>query len=60
MNLFKFEKVEDMVDLICLNEVSVFYNLKDRYFFGLIYVSDVLFLMGLCWVLMLFGSLYCV
>lgn len=44
MNLFKFEKVEDMVDLICLNEVSVLYNLKDRYFFGFIYVSDLLFL----------------
>lgn len=39
MNLFKFEKVEDMVDLICLNEVSVLYNLKDRYYFGFIYVS---------------------
>lgn len=72
MNLFKFEKVEDMVDLICLNEVSVLYNLKDRYFFGFIYVSDLLFLVLLVgfvvvifcynmviWVIGFIGSLVC-
>lgn len=39
MNFFKFNKVEDMVEFICFNEVFVFYNLKDCYFLGLIYVS---------------------
>jgi len=39
MNPPKFEKVEDMADLTCLNEASVLHNLKDRYFSGLIYVS---------------------
>lgn len=47
MNPPKFEKVEDMADLTCLNEASVLHNLKDRYFSGLIYVSDLLFLTGL-------------
>jgi len=40
MNPPKFSKVEDMADLTCLNEASVLYNLKDRYFSGLIYVSN--------------------
>ena len=44
MNPPKFEKVEDMADLTCLNEASVLHNLKDRYFSGLIYVSDLLLL----------------
>ena len=44
MNPPKFEKVEDMADLTCLNEASVLHNLKDRYYSGLIYVSDFLFL----------------
>lgn len=39
MNPPKFSKVEDMADLTCLNEASVLYNLKDRYYSGLIYVS---------------------
>ena len=39
MNPPKFSKVEDMAELTCLNEASVLYNLKDRYYSGLIYVS---------------------
>lgn len=39
MNPPKFDKVEDMADLTCLNEASVLHNLKDRYYSGLIYVS---------------------
>lgn len=39
MNPPKYDKVEDMADLTCLNEASVLHNLKDRYFSGLIYVS---------------------
>ena len=38
MNPPKFSKVEDMAELTCLNEASVLFNLKDRYFSGLIYV----------------------
>lgn len=56
MNPPKFEKVEDMADLTCLNEASVLHNLKDRYFSGLIYVSDLLFLKRPCRVLMIFSS----
>lgn len=72
MNPPKFEKVEDMADLTCLNEASVLHNLKDRYFSGLIYVSDLLFLallvgfvvVILCynmaiWIIGLTGSLVC-
>lgn len=40
MNPPKFDKVEDMADLTCLNEASVLHNLKARYFSGLIYVSS--------------------
>jgi len=40
MNPPKFEKVEDMAELACLNEASVLHNLRTRYFSGLIYVSD--------------------
>lgn len=40
MNPPKFSKVEDMAELTCLNEASVLYNLKDRYYSGLIYVSN--------------------
>ena len=39
MNPPKFSKVEDMAELTCLNEASVLYNLKDRYYSGLIYVK---------------------
>lgn len=40
MNPPKFTKVEDMAELTCLNEASVLHNLKDRYYSGLIYVSN--------------------
>lgn len=40
MNPPKFSKVEDMAELTCLNEASVLHNLKDRYYSGLIYVSN--------------------
>lgn len=40
MNPPKFSKVEDMAELTCLNEASVLYNLKDRYYSGLIYVRN--------------------
>lgn len=40
MNPPRFDKVEDMADLTCLNEASVLHNLKDRYYSGLIYVSN--------------------
>lgn len=40
MNPPKFDKVEDMAELTCLNEASVLHNLKDRYYSGLIYVSN--------------------
>ena len=39
MNPPKFEKSEDMASLTYLNEASVLYNLKQRYYSGLIYVS---------------------
>ena len=38
MNPPKFNKVEDMAELTCLNEASVLHNLKERYYSGLIYV----------------------
>ena len=41
MNPPKFNKVEDMAELTCLNEASVLHNLKDRYYSGLIYVSTI-------------------
>lgn len=44
MNPPKFDKVEDMADLTCLNEASVLHNIKDRYYSGLIYVSIILLL----------------
>ena len=56
MNPPKFEKVEDMADLTCLNEASVLHNLKDRYFSGLIYVSDLFFLKRPFRVLMIVNS----
>ena len=40
MNPPKFDKEEDMADLTCLNEASVLHNVKERYFSGLIYVSE--------------------
>lgn len=42
MNPPKFDKVEDMAELTCLNEASVLHNIKDRYYSGLIYVSNAL------------------
>lgn len=39
MNPPRFDKVEDMAELTCLNEASVLHNIKDRYYSGLIYVS---------------------
>lgn len=42
MNPPKFDKVEDMAELTCLNEASVLHNIKDRYYSGLIYVSNLL------------------
>lgn len=39
MNPPKYHKVEDMSELICLNDASVLFNIKDRYFSDLIYVS---------------------
>jgi len=43
MNPPKFNKVEDMAELACLNEASVLHNLKDRYYSGLIYTYSGLF-----------------
>ncbi|XP_052263225.1 myosin heavy chain, non-muscle-like isoform X5 [Dreissena polymorpha] len=43
MNPPKFSKVEDMAELTCLNEACVLFNLKDRYFSGLIYTYSGLF-----------------
>lgn len=43
MNPPRYNKVEDMAELTCLNEASVLHNLKDRYFSSLIYVSVVSF-----------------
>jgi myosin protein heavy chain len=39
----KFNKVEDMSELTCLNDASVLHNLKERYFSGLIYTYSGLF-----------------
>ncbi|XP_022103465.1 myosin-10-like [Acanthaster planci] len=43
MNPPKFNKVEDMAELTCLNEASVLNNLKERYYSGLIYTYSGLF-----------------
>ncbi|XP_065898509.1 myosin-9-like [Dysidea avara] len=43
MNPPKFEKVEDMAELACLNEASVLHNLRNRYYSGLIYTYSGLF-----------------
>lgn len=40
MNPPKFDKSEDMAELTCLNEACVLHNIKDRYYSGLIYVSE--------------------
>ena len=39
----KFTKVEDMSDLTYLNDASVLFNLKERYYAGLIYTYSGLF-----------------
>ncbi|CAM4789251.1 unnamed protein product [Rotaria magnacalcarata] len=39
----KFSKIEDMSELTCLNDASVLYNLKERYYSGLIYTYSGLF-----------------
>ncbi|XP_056017371.1 myosin-11-like [Ostrea edulis] len=38
MNPPKYNKVEDMSELVCLNDASVLFNIKDRYFSDLIYL----------------------
>uniref|UniRef100_A0A0N5A3F0 Myosin motor domain-containing protein n=1 Tax=Parastrongyloides trichosuri TaxID=131310 RepID=A0A0N5A3F0_PARTI len=43
MNPPKFDKVEDMAELTCLNEASVLHNLKERYYSDLIYTYSGLF-----------------
>ncbi|KAL3321191.1 Myosin-10 [Cichlidogyrus casuarinus] len=43
MNPPKYEKSEDMANLTYLHEASVLFNLKDRYFSGLIYTYSGLF-----------------
>lgn len=43
MNPPRFNKVEDMAELTCLNEASVLNNLKDRYYSSLIYTYSGLF-----------------
>ncbi|XP_039754036.1 myosin heavy chain, non-muscle isoform X1 [Pararge aegeria] len=43
MNPPKYDKVEDMAALTCLNEASVLHNIKDRYYSGLIYTYSGLF-----------------
>merc|ERR1719412_3419395 len=43
MNPPKYDKQEDMADLTCLNEASVLYNIKERYYSGLIYTYSGLF-----------------
>ncbi|KAK4026851.1 hypothetical protein OUZ56_015877 [Daphnia magna] len=43
MNPPKFDKVEDMAELTCLNEASVLHNIKERYYSGLIYTYSGLF-----------------
>ncbi|CAF5179544.1 unnamed protein product, partial [Rotaria magnacalcarata] len=39
----KFSKAEDMSELTCLNDASVLFNLKERYYSGLIYTYSGLF-----------------
>lgn len=39
MNFLKYEKIDDMVNMVYLNEVFVLYNLRFCYKFMLIYVS---------------------
>ena len=43
MNPPKFDRVEDMAELTCLNEASVLHNLRLRFSCGLIYVSLLLY-----------------
>ncbi|ESN98939.1 hypothetical protein HELRODRAFT_188960 [Helobdella robusta] len=43
MNPPKYNRIEDMAELTCLNEASVLHNLKERYYSGLIYTYSGLF-----------------
>jgi Myosin N-terminal SH3-like domain len=47
MNPPKYDKVEDMAELTCLNEASVLHNLKERYYSGLIYVRIIHYALAL-------------
>ncbi|VDP06279.1 unnamed protein product [Soboliphyme baturini] len=59
MNPPKFDKVEDMAELTCLNEASVLHNLRERYYSGLIYVSGFCtFLKSCLFLSILYGVLY--
>lgn len=44
----KYEKCEDMSNLTYLNDASVLYNLKQRYYHKLIYVSQEVFVLKEC------------
>ena len=39
----KFDRVEDMSELTCLNDASVLFNIKERYYSGLVYTYSGLF-----------------
>lgn len=56
MNPPKYDKVEDMAELTCLNEASVLHNLKERYYSGLIYVRNITFFIVLSVHSILFGE----
>jgi len=47
MNPPKFDKINDMATLTCLNEASVLHNLTQRYYASLIYTYSGLFLVAI-------------